>query len=210
MDTIFTDGQLTKAIETMRQKGMTPDRFNRLLGSGIFADVCDAGACLDDRDSVRKALKLSVDPPEQLTLSVDYNRSLEAMIAAGHYDWKNGDITAKRFPVVGKGVEQFETKLFHFDRSVSSEQVVEAIKADGWEPSKIEHLLAFGEKYPEEQRKYPIIALGSEASVRGYRYVPDLYRYGAGRFLDLYWRDVGWNGGYRFLAVRKLSSAAVA
>jgi len=209
MDTIFTDGQLTKAIETMRQKGMTPDRFNRLLGSGIFADVCDAGACLDDRDSIRKALKLGVALPEQLTLSVDYSRSLETMIAAGHYDWKNDDITAKRFPVVGKGVEQFEATLFHFNRNVSSEQAVEAIKkADGWEPGKIEHLLAFGEKYPEEQRKYPIIALGSVARVGGDRDVPCLSRRGAGRGLHLPWWGSGWDDRYRFLAVRKLSSAA--
>ena len=64
MDTIFTDGQLTKAIETMRQKGMTPERFNKLLGSGIFADVCDQSACLDDRNAVRTALKLGVALPE--------------------------------------------------------------------------------------------------------------------------------------------------
>ena len=208
MDTIFTDGQLTKAIETMRQKGMTPDRFNRLLGSGIFADVCDAGACLDDRDSIRKALKLSVVLPEQLSLSVDFSRSLEAMIAAGHYDWKNDDITAKRFPVVGKGVEQFEAKVFHFDRAMSSEAVVEAIKADGWELGKIEHLLAFGEKYPEEQRKYPIIALGSVAGVGGDRSVPYLSRDDAERSLDLYWWGSDWDDDCRFLAVRKLSSAA--
>ena len=208
MDTIFTDGQLTKAIETMRQKGMTPARFNRLLGSGIFADVCDAGACLDDRDSVRKALKLGVALPEQLMLSVDYSRSLEVMIAAGHFDWTNSDITAKRFPVVGKGVEQFEAKLFHFNRNVSSEQAVEAIKADGWEPAQIEHLLAFGEKYPEEQRKYPIIALGSVARVGGHRRVPCLHRRGAERYLYLRWWDYGWFGYFRFLAVRKLSSAA--
>ena len=207
MDTIFTDGQLTKAIETMRQKGMTPDRFNRLLGSGIFADVCDAGACFDDRDSVRKALKLGVALPEQLMLSVDYSRSLEVMIAAGHYDWKNDDITAKRFPLKGDGTQQFEAKLFHFNRNVSSEQAVEAIKADGWEPAQIEHLLAFGEKFPEEQRKYPIIALGSVARVGGDRHVPCLSRGGARRRLRLGWWDVDWYDDYRFLAVRKLSSA---
>lgn len=208
MDTIFTDGQLTKAIETMRQKGMTPDRFNRLLGSGIFADVCDAGACFDDRDSVRTALKLGVALPEQLTLSVDYSRSLEAMIVAGHYDWKNDNITAKRFPVVGKGIEQFKAKLFHFNRYVSPEQAVEAIKTDGWESGKIEHLLAFGEKYPEEQRRYPIIALGSDAKVNGLSGVPCLDRLGAKRGLGLDWWGKDLYGGWRFLAVSKLSSAA--
>ncbi len=207
MDTIFTDGQLTKAIETMRQKGMTPDRFNKLLGSGIFADICDASACLDDRNAVRTALKLGVALPESITLVVDYSRSLEQMIAAGHYDWKNDDITAKRFPLKGEGTEQFEAKVFHFNRSMSSEAAVEAIKAAGWEVGMIEHLLAFGEKYPGEQRKYPIIALGSVAKVLGHRNVPSLNRLGAERSLHLYWWSSGWSGRGRFLAVRKLSSA---
>lgn len=206
MDTIFTDGQLTKAMETMRQKGMNPERFNRLLSSGIFADICDPNACLDDRDSVRKALKLGVALPESVTLSVDYGRSLDQMIAAGSYDWKNDNITAKKFPVQGSGVEQFEVKIFHFDRTTQSRDNVDTIKFAGWEPGKIEHLLAFGEKYPDEQRKYPIIALGSVAEVRGHRNVPYLSRNGARRYLDLNWWDGVWGGSVRFLAVRKLSS----
>lgn len=210
MDTIFTDGQLTKAMETMRQKGMNPERFNRLLSSGIFADICDPNACLDDRDSVRKALKLGVALPESITLSVDYSRSLEQMVAAGQYDWTNSDITAKRFPVQGEGIEQFEVKLFHFDRTTQSQDNVDAIRADDpanpWEPGKIEHLLSFGKKYPEEQRKYPIIALGSVAGVGGYRSVPCLGRVDAERGLYLGWWDSGWGGDCRFLAVRKLSS----
>lgn len=208
MDTIFTDGQLTKAMETMRQKGMNPERFNRLLSSGIFADICDPNACLDDRESVRKALKLGVALPESITLSVDYGRSLDQMIAAGNYEWKNNDITAKKFPVQGEGIEQFEAKIFHFDRTMSSEAVVEAIKAAGFEPGKIEHLLSFGEKYPEEQRKYPIIALGSVAEVDGGRIVPYLRVFGRERSLYLFWWDDDWGGRCRFLAVRKLSSAA--
>ena len=149
---------------------------------------------------------------EQIVLSVDYGRSLDQMIAAGNYDWKNSDITAKRFPVVGNGIEQFEAKLFHFDRNTVSQDNVDAIKADDpanpWEPGKIEHLLAFGAKYPEEQRKYSVIALGSVARVGGGRDVPCLRRLGAGRDLDLFWLGYGWNGYCRFLAVRKLPSAA--
>ena len=208
METIFTDGQLTKAVETMRQKGMNPERFNRLLSSGIFADICDPNACLDDRDSVRKALKLGVVIPESITLSVDYSHSLDQMIAAGNYDWTNSDITAKRFPVQGEGIERFEAKVFHFDRTMSSEAAVDAIKAAGFEPGKTEHLLAFGEKYPEEQRKYPIIALGSVALVDGHRCAPCLFRHDAERYLHLFWWDDDWRGYYRFLAVRKLSSAS--
>ena len=150
--------------------------------------------------------------PEQIVLSVDYSCSLEKMIAAGQYDWTNSDITAKRFPVVGNGTVQFEAKLFHFDRNTASQDNVDAIKADDpanpWDPGKIEHLLSFGEKYSEEQRKYPIVALGSVAKVDGYRNVPYLNRNDRRRNLYLDWWDYDWDGHYRFLAVRKLSSAA--
>jgi len=150
-----------------------------------------------------------VDLPENITLSVDYSRTLEAMITACGYYWWNSDITAKRFLVRGEGIEQSEAKIFIVDRNMSSALIVEMIKAAGWDPSKVEHLIAFGEKYPEEQRKYPIIALGSVAKIGGYLGAPRLYWAGTGRSLGLYWWDVdcSWNVGHRFLAVRKPSSA---
>ena len=157
------------------------------------------------------ALEAQASPIFQ-TITVNYDQSLETMIVAGHYDWRNDDITAKRFAPKGEGVVEYEAKLFHFDRNLSSEQAVEAIKSadttNPWEPGKIEHLLSFGAKYPEEQRKYPIIGLGSVAEVDGDRDVPCLYRSGAERLLDLIWWDGGWGGSCRFLAVRQLSSGS--
>ena len=149
---------------------------------------------------------------EARVISIDYSMSLEAMIAAGKYDWKNGNITANEFPVEGTGIIRFETKVFHFDRNISSGDAVAAIKADDprnpWEPAKIEHLLAYGAKNPEDQRKYPIIGLGSVALVRGGCFVPCLGGSVVGRRLGIYWRGDGWDGYGRFLSVRKLSSAA--
>jgi hypothetical protein len=131
------------------------------------------------------------------------------MIAAGHYDWKNDDITAKRFPIVGVGTVELEAKLFHLNRDISSDAAERFIKADDkanpWESAKIEHLLSFGEKFPDEQRKYPIVALGSVAEVGGYRYVSNLFKDDSKRRLDLIWRGLGWGASCRFLAVRKVS-----
>lgn len=211
MDTIFTDGQLTKFIETLRQKGMTPERFNLILSRGIFADVCDSSACLD-RDAIRIALKLGVVMPDPTPFMVNYGQSLEQMIGAGCYDWVNSDITAKRFPIIGEGIVEFEARLFLFNRGISSEKAVDEIKnADSvnpWNPGKIEHILAFGAKCPEEQRKYPVVSLGSVARVRGRRRVPYLYRDRARRDLNLRWWDGDWDDVCRFLAVRKLSSGS--
>jgi hypothetical protein len=107
------------------------------------------------------------------------------------------------------GSVEFEARLFHFDRFISSEKAIESITCNAsWEPAKIEHLLAYGATCPEEQRQYPIIGLGSVAVVRGDRDVPCLRRIVAARGLGLRWWDDYWDGTYRFLAVRKLSSAA--
>jgi hypothetical protein len=145
-------------------------------------------------------------------LTVDYGQSLEQMIAAGRYDWANSDITAQRFSITGEGTTPVEARLFHFERYLSSSDAVAAITADDlenpWEPAQIEHLLSFGAAHPEEQRRYPIVALGSVAEIRGHRFVPGLY--GSGVECDLYlpsWFS-DWGDRYRFLAVRNLPSGA--
>ena len=147
---------------------------------------------------------------DQLRLTVDYDQSLEAMIAAGHYDWTNSNITAQRFPMQGTGIAHVEFKLFHFDRYLLSEDAVAAIKtADAenpWEPAKIEHLLSFGVTHPDEQCRSPIIALGSAANLYDDRVVPNLDGNGAKRDLYLDWWNNGWSDDHRFLAVRNRSS----
>lgn len=155
-----------------------------------------------DSNEVARAVQSLIDRGGNNRLTLDYGMSLEQMVAAGHYDWTNSDITTKRFPIVGSGVVEFEHKLFHFDRNVSSEEADRLIIVDGWQPAKIEHLLAFGAAKPEEQRKFPVVALGSVAEFDGKRRVPYLYGVGSGRDIHLRWRGDDWLGCYRFLAVR--------
>ena len=139
-------------------------------------------------------------------LTVDYGKSLEAMVAAGHYDRYN-NITAKRFSIEGNGVVEFEGRYFHFDRTISSETAIEEMKKAGWKPAKIEHLLSHGKTFPEEQRKFPIIGLGSTAEVYGNRLVSALYKDGSKRDLRLDCFVDNWGPTCRFLAVRKVSGS---
>ena len=78
------------------------------------------------------------------------------------------------------------------------------IIADGWKPGKLEHLLAFKEKYPDVQREHLVVALGSLCIVGDYRYVPILESRGLWRDLGLNDWDDGWDDDCRFLAVRKV------
>jgi hypothetical protein len=213
MKTTVTSGNLAKFLELLDQKDMTPERFQFLLGTGVFSDIFDSSATFADRDLWRNAFGLGKLVPDVIILPIDYTKSLEQMIAAGNYDWKNDELTAKRFPIVGEGVVEYEFRYFRFNRKVSSETAVDLIKKgdneNPWEPAKTEHLLVYGENFPEEQRKFPIVALGSVGEVSGGRYVPYLDGVGSERSLRLSWWGDDWYDDCRFLAVRKVSRTSV-
>ena len=202
----YTPDQLRKMMDVIPE-GTSCERFQAVLGSGLVQDIFHSGAKIVNRLAVRRALELGALPSELGSHIVDYGMSLDEMIAAGNYDWKNDDLNAKRFPIVGTGRVEFEDTIFHFDRYISSEDAVkEIIAADPknpWEPGKIENILAYGAKNPEEQRKFPIVGLGSVGEVNGDRLVSCLNRNDSKRDLDLRWWGAGWNASYRFLGVRK-------
>lgn len=213
MNTTMGSRQLQCLLDLAEQKGLTPHRMTAILSSGVLADVMDAGADLSDRRAVRMALKLlGVPLSEPIVLAVDYSMSLNAMIAAGNYDYRNGDISGEWFAIYGAGIVNFEAKLVFPNRNISSADVEAQIRAlDGtnlWRPGKIQHLLSFGAKFPEEQRRYPIVGLGSVVRIGGVSHAPYLDGDGLVRSLRLdFLRDAGWNANCRFLAVRKISDS---
>ncbi len=140
---------------------------------------------------------------EAIVLPVDYGQTLEQMIAAGRYGWKNDDITAERFLIEGKGTIEFEAVLFHFDKKISSEDAKKQIEEAGYEVGKIEHILSFGANYPEEQRKFPVVGLGSVGRFGDRSGVPYLGWGIYKRGLYLGWLVGVWYARYRFLGVRK-------
>lgn len=96
----------------------------------------------------------------------------------------------------------------HLNRHASTDEVLAEMDSRRLRPALYEELLGFAERYPDEQWKYRIVALGSTACVSGDRAVAYLSNdgdgcHGNGRGLDLGWVVCGWNEGFRFLAVRK-------
>jgi hypothetical protein len=136
-------------------------------------------------------------------LSVDYGRSVEDGAKAGRYDWVNPDITSCNFPTKRKGTAEVAVELINFNRHVSTDEALRELDGMGYRPAELHELLAFGEKYPEVQREFPVVALGSVWQYRvGVRVVPYLGRGGSGRRLGLGWVGYGWDGFYRFAVVR--------
>ena len=185
------------------------------LFEGIANEVYDRGG--DDEGLARMGLKsvqskiadILMGAKEALantfSITVVYIQSLKAMIESGHYDWVNGDVTEKHFPLPRQsGTEELDVELVHFNRPISSDDALHELDRMGFRAATLPELLAFGSKYPEEQRKYPIVALGSVwRDDFGDRRVADLYGLASGRSLHLYWCEDDWNSDCRFLAVRK-------
>ncbi len=198
-------GQTISLLTRIQGKGVPAGTLEAHFSAGLISDlfeVGDPGAI--DRDAFRKLLGLS--PLEMLT-EIDFGQPLEAMIAAGKYDWTNSEITAARFPVECTGKKKFRNKLFHFNRNISSQDVVTTMKKEKFTPGGHVHGLAFGATFPDEQRKYPIACLGSSARVFGGRGVVCLDRDDAERSLRLRRWDGGWHGLWRFLGVQEVSEA---
>lgn len=203
----FTDAQLLKTIETMRQKCMTPERWQRILSSGIFADLCDPEARFDQRNSVRRALGLEFLVPDRFKLCTE-GRTFDQLIAAGGYSWVQGEIKEKFFPIACDNTK-FEGALFRVPRIESyatPETMISLMQEEAtsrpWRPAKLEHLLAFGEQFPDEQRKLHIAALGSITLIRRRDRMPALsHRTNGDRTLELVPLGV-FGTSWRFLSVR--------
>jgi len=143
----------------------------------------------------------------EFDLSVDYSRTVQEMIEAGNYDWTNNDITEKIFPLPTELSGQKTTvssKLFHFNRLISSEDAINEMDAAGFRPATLAELLALGEAHPELQKEFPIVALSSVwRDAYGDRHVPVLFFVDYRRGLGLGWFGRDWGSDYRFLGVRK-------
>lgn len=181
--------------------GMTLDIVRRCTSENgsewqkLFQSVIDTG--------LRTEPTLVATTPEN-TLTVPPNLTFSERIALGKYDWKNNEITESRFPHSTATVGVWEYDLYHPNCSISSEDAKSSAEVDGWHVAEAEHLLAFGAAFPDVQRKFPVIALGSVCEVNGRRYVLGLWRGNDDRGLYLHGWGGGWLAVYRFLRVRKV------
>ncbi len=187
------------------------DALTPLITDLVEVFRIEEGLAQVDRDELREHLDLTrllndptITPLPGIELpgpEVD----LEARKAAGGYDWKNDNMTSDRYPLTLPAGPQ-SLVLAQFDVDVESDEVEEWAKAHGYELALIDDLLGVGShsEYRERQRKFPIVALGSSAVIRGYRHVPYLYGDDSGRYLNLHYWGRDWDSRCRFL-LRKVS-----
>lgn len=156
-----------------------------------------------DKQSASREVTSNIEVSDPMRVTVDYSQPLEEMIAAGRYGRVNSNITEENFPIKGSGKVDLNLELVCFNKYISSNEAIAELKKLGMRPATLPELLAFDEKYLEEQRKYPILALGSVWRDWDGRNAPCLWDGSDGRRLRLYWIEVVWGGDCRFLVVRE-------
>lgn len=138
-------------------------------------------------------------------ITVDYDRTLEEMIAAGKYDFINSKITLANFPIEsGKsGQQKPKAIIIRINQTTTAEELLKAMDRKDWRPGTLPERLALGEAYPALQRNEWIIALGSRWQDGGYWYVPGISGLLDACNLCLYHWTNDWSCYYRFLAFHK-------
>jgi hypothetical protein len=134
-----------------------------------------------------------------------YSPAFDAMVNAGKYDHVDPDFTEEHFSTSRIGTVRYKAVLVHIGRRVSAEEAKAEIERKGLVPASAAELCAFGAKYTEEQREYPIVALGQFwPKPSGDLYFPCLWVVDCGRCL-LVSHYVGvWGAHCRFLALREI------
>ena len=186
---------LQSLLERVKQRGYSEGEILRV--------AADQGDQLLDKfaDVIAQAAR---KPCETFPVPVNYDLPVEEAVAAGDYQAVNADITGKNFSWTQRGNISLEIVLVRFDQRMSSEGVVRELEDEGLRPAELPELLAFGAAYPDVQRQFSVVGLGSVwQDRRGYRNVPCLYAASEGRYLDLHWWDDGWYSYSRFAALHK-------
>lgn len=196
--------EIAKAItaEVLAQGG-TDDDVRAILKNHELRQQM-AALIIAANPNAQKKSGSGASPETTYPVTVLADRTIEEMVKAGRYDWKNEDITSKYFPDVGE-IGDFALELVHFGHDISTEDAIVGIRQRGLEPAFIGQTLSFGEKYPKVQRNFPVVGLGSSCvGSRGRRSSPCLDVSGRERYLGLGWIGNVWSGGCRFLAFRKV------
>jgi hypothetical protein len=142
-------------------------------------------------------------------VSVLPHETFSERLRSGYYVSVPALLTEGNFPVTTEQVGGWRWKLLRFREKVTSQVVIGIIQMCGFRPGQIGHLLALESTYPEQFRRFKVIALGSVALIRSNRMVPALANYNDQMALDLCYFDGKWSDHCVFLAVQPLVAASM-
>jgi len=192
-------GKVTALTSVFAKEGLTAE-----LGEAILKDRSLA------RIMIAALVAAGQKIAEMFTAFVNYLQpSFDELSKA--FDWVNPNYAKARFEPIErcKGIVRTARDVvfsyFTIDRQMTTEQILDAMDAAGLRPALYEELLAFASKYPNEQRKHVIAALGSIARLGGDLHVACLDGFGRDRSLNLRCGNPAgpWSVSWFFLAASK-------
>ncbi len=126
-------------------------------------------------------------------VQIDYDRPFEMGFKSGKYWWVHPHASSS--PKTQTGRAEITIELLRFD-GLAGEEILCRLQRMGFRPATLPELLALGEVFPELQKEFPIVALGSTVVANGHRFSPELsygplnvFNIGYARFLRLFWHD---------------------
>lgn len=129
---------------------------------------------MEQRNNEEGGPKVATETETTFPVSVNYALTIEEMVERGKYDCVDQDVTQEHFPHdTSAGVHEVEFLLACLnDEWENTENIPGGLKKRGYRSASAAELLAFGEAFPEEQRRCSIVAFGSSwRHSGGYRHV---------------------------------------
>jgi len=121
MKTTLTDGQLMSTLKLLKQKGVTPERFQVLLSTGILADLLEADLesyHLDDRviSNLRNRLRIPLGlHAKDLISRVDNQIPFEDLVRSNHYHKVRNPLSKGDMSEIASVTSDFAVELISFD-----------------------------------------------------------------------------------------------
>ncbi|MFZ2309917.1 MAG: hypothetical protein WAW11_00015 [Patescibacteria group bacterium] len=154
-------------------------------------------------------IQKAIDDLGEITLSIDYAQTVEQIVATSGHDLNLKAVT-ENFPIpeeFGRKKMEVIAKLFYFNHSISSGEVISKMDKAGYRPAILVELLSLGTSYPEILRQFNIHIIALGYSVFQYPFngssggcpVPILQRRG----IEFLWFHYRWFTRPYFLAIRK-------
>lgn len=165
--------------------------------------VCACFALIAASFSIAWSQEQDINSPRGTRITLNYDVGLERCIELGGYDRVDPYINSDNFPAPKAGFNEVEILVLRFGRIVTDKEVEETASRYGWRLANIYELLSVGNLYPDEQRKYPLVALGSVATDEyGISSVAYLWGDEKERTIDRSYLGHSWHSSCRFLVVK--------
>lgn len=142
---------------------------------------------------------------DRYVIKIVPDQDFNTLIAAGKYDVVYGDyVNPQNFPLKIDTVEKTVfIEMFEIKKPTNGADIIKIMDSYGCRPADFKELLFFAAAYPNEQKKYSIVALGSSYLYKGFSYVPMLTTEEGKRIICTEWFVKEFDKTFVFLAVKK-------